>query len=112
MPGGGSGIMGSVASGLALGAGVAAGEELVDHMLGGGSSPGGGGFVPPAESAPAPDPNADMGGNDFGLDDPGSWDGGGGDSDSGGGGTTAAAGGPETERAPGRPAGVARTLRV
>ena len=51
MPGGGSGIMGSVASGLALGAGVAAGEELVDHMLGGGSSPGGGGFVPPAESA-------------------------------------------------------------
>jgi uncharacterized protein len=82
MPGGGSGIMGSVASGLGLGAGVAAGEELVDHMLGGGSSPGGGGFVPPAESAPAPDPNADMGGNDFGLNDPGSWDGGG---DGGGG---------------------------
>jgi uncharacterized protein len=78
MPGGGSGIMGSVASGLALGAGVAAGEGLVDHMLGGGSSAGGGGFVPPAESAPAPDPNADMGGNDFGLNDPGSWDGGGG----------------------------------
>lgn len=78
MPGGGSGLMGSVASGLALGAGVAAGEELADHLLGGGSSPGGSGFVPPAESAPAPDPNADMGGNDFGLDDPGSWDGGGG----------------------------------
>jgi len=87
MPGGGSGIMGSVASGLALGAGVAAGEELVDHMLGGGSSPGGGGFVPPAESAPVPDPNADMGGNDFGLNDPGSWDGGGGGGwDDGGGG--------------------------
>jgi hypothetical protein len=85
MPGGGSGIMGSVASGLALGAGVAAGEALVDHMLGGGSSPGGGGFVPPAESAPAPDPNADMGGNDFGLNDPGSWDDGGGGSDGGGG---------------------------
>lgn len=86
MPGGGSGIMGGVASGLALGAGVAAGEELVDHMLSGGSSPGGGGFVPPAESAPEPDPNADMGGNDFGLNDPGSsWDGGGGD---GGGGWT------------------------
>ncbi len=84
MPGGGSGIMGSVASGLALGAGVAAGEELVDHMLDGGSSPGGGGFVPPAESAAAPDPNADMGGNDFGLNDPGSWDDGGG-SDGGGG---------------------------
>jgi len=88
LPGGGSGLMGSVASGLALGAGVAAGEELVDHLLGAGSGPGGGGFVPPAESAPAPDPNADMGGNDFGLNDP-SWDGGGGggwdDGGSGGG---------------------------
>jgi uncharacterized protein len=88
MPGGGSGIMGSVASGLALGAGVAAGEELVDHMRGGGSSPGGGGLVPPAESAPAPDPNADMGGNDFGLNDPGSWDDGGGGGSDGGGGWT------------------------
>jgi uncharacterized protein len=63
-PGGGPGIMGSVASGLALGAGVAAGEELVDHILGGGSNPGGSDLVPPTESEPAPDPNADMGGND------------------------------------------------
>ena len=88
MPGGGSGIMGSVASGLALGAGVAAGEELVQHMMGGGS--GSGGFVPPAQGAQMPDPNAnaDMGGNDFGLNDPGSWDdgsgGGGGGWDGGG----------------------------
>ncbi|MDE2051806.1 MAG: tetratricopeptide repeat protein [Gammaproteobacteria bacterium] len=90
MPGGGSGIMGSVASGLALGAGVAAGEELVQHMMGGGSSnPGGGGFVPSAQADQMPDPNADMGGNDFGLNDPGSWDdggGGGGGWDDGGGG--------------------------
>ncbi len=87
-PGGGSGIMGSVASGLALGAGVAAGEELVEHMMGRGSSTAGGGGVPPAEAGPAPDPNADMGGNDFGLNDPGSWDdgGGGGGWDDGGGG--------------------------
>ncbi|HEX4267887.1 MAG TPA: tetratricopeptide repeat protein [Steroidobacteraceae bacterium] len=84
MPGGGPGIMGSVASGLAVGAGVVAGEELVDHILGGGSSPGDGGFVAPAESEPASDPNADMGGNDFGLDDPGSWDDGGSSGDSGG----------------------------
>jgi uncharacterized protein len=84
-PGGGSGIMGNVASGLALGAGVAAGEELVDHLLGGGSSPGGGGFVPPAEAAPPPDPNADMGGNDFGVNDPGSWDDGSGGGGGGGG---------------------------
>lgn len=86
MPGGGPGIMGSVASGLALGAGVAAGEELVQHMMGGGS----GGLVPPAQAAPQmPDPNADMGGNDFGLNDPGSWDdgsGGGGWDDGGSGG--------------------------
>lgn len=82
-PGGGSGIMGSVASGLALGAGVAAGEELVQHALGGGSNAGGG-FVPPAQAEPMPDPNADMGGNDFGLNDPGSWDDGGGGGDGGG----------------------------
>jgi hypothetical protein len=89
MPGGGSGIMGSVASGLALGAGVAAGEELVQHMMGGGSNAGGGGFVPPAQADQMPDANADMGGNDFGLNDPGSWDdgggGGGGWGDGGGG---------------------------
>lgn len=89
-PGGGPGIMGSVASGLALGAGVAAGEELVEHMMGGGRSAGSGGFVPPAQAAQAPDPNADMGGQDFGLDDPGSWEdgsgGGGGGWDDGGGG--------------------------
>ena len=88
MPGGGSGIMGSVASGLALGAGVAAGEELVEHMMGERGNQGGG-FVPPAEAAPPPDPNADMGGNDFGVNDPGSWDdggGGGGGWDDGGGG--------------------------
>ncbi len=87
MPGG-SGIMGGVASGLALGAGVAAGEELVGHMLGGGVSPGGGGFVPSADAGSMPDSNADMGGNDFGLNDPGSWDGGGGGGggDDGGGG--------------------------
>lgn len=90
MPGGGSGIMGSVASGLALGAGVAAGEELVEHMTGHGGNPAGG-FVPPAEAAPPPDPNADMGGDDFGVNDPGSWDdsgsaGGGGWDDGGGGG--------------------------
>jgi uncharacterized protein len=85
MPGGGSGILGGVASGLALGAGVAVGEEVVDRMLSGGASPSGGGFVAPAEAAPAPDPNADMGGDDFGLNDPGSWDAGGGGWDDGGG---------------------------
>lgn len=88
MPGGGPGIMSSVASGLALGAGVAAGEQIVEHMMGGGRS--GGGLIQPAEAGQMPDPNADMGGQDFGLNDPGSWDdgsgGGGGGWDDGGGG--------------------------
>ena len=84
-PPGGSGVMGGLASGLAIGAGVAAGEALVGHMLGGSS---GGGLIPDANAAPAIDPqaNADLGGNDFGLNDASSWDsGGGGGWDSGGG---------------------------
>ncbi len=80
-PGGGgigSGIAGGLASGLAVGAGVVAGEELAHHFLDGRS----GGVIPPAQAGePA---NSDMGGSDFGLNDPGSgWDDGGG---SGGGG--------------------------
>ena len=87
---GGSGIMGNIASGLAIGAGVAAGEALVGRVLEGGS---GGGVVPDASTAGGFDPqaNADLGGNDFGVGDAGSWDdggggGGGGGWDSGGGG--------------------------
>ena len=82
-PPGGSGVMGGLASGLAIGAGVAAGEALVGHMLGGSS---GGGLIPDANAAPAIDPqaNADLGGNDFGLNDASSWDSGGGSGDGGG----------------------------
>jgi len=73
--GGGSGLMGSLATGLAVGAGVAAGEELVGHMLNSGS----GGPLPSAGAAePAQPSNADMGGNDFGITDGNSWDSGGG----------------------------------
>lgn len=83
----GSGIMGSLGTGLALGAGVAAGEELVGHML---NPSAGGGLIPDAAAGQVdPQVNADMGGNDFGVSDPGSWDdggGGGGGWDSGGGG--------------------------
>jgi uncharacterized protein len=82
---GGPGLMGSLATGLAVGAGVAAGEQLVQHMLGGGSSQaiGPGSVLPGAQAAELPQmPNADMGGNDFGLTDGGSWDSG--DADSGG----------------------------
>lgn len=77
-PGPGSGLMGSLGTGLAVGAGVAAGEALVGRVLGGGQ---GGGIVPPANAGemiqPPPDVNGDMGGQDFGLSGD-SWDGGGG----------------------------------
>lgn len=82
--GGGSGIMGSLATGLAVGAGVAAGEELVRHVL----EPGREGYVPPPPEYVEPPPvNSDMGGDNFGVSDPGSWDDGGSSfgGDSGGG---------------------------
>lgn len=75
MGGAGSGIVGALASGLAVGAGVVAGEELAHHFLDGGRHAG-------STSAPenftneAP-ANGDMGGSDFGVDAPGSWDDGG-----------------------------------
>jgi len=80
----GSGIAGGLASGLAVGAGVVAGEELAHHFLDGGERSSGG-VIPPAEAGGSG--NSDMGGSDFGLNDPGSgWDdSGGGGGDSGGG---------------------------
>jgi hypothetical protein len=89
-PGGGgigSSVAGGLAGGLAAGAGIVAGEELAHHFLDGGSRP-----VAPPESEDASwnqNANGDMGGNDFGVNDPGSWDdsgGGGGDGGGGGGG--------------------------
>ncbi len=81
-PGIGSGIAGGLASGLAVGAGVVAGEELAHHFLDGGRSSGG--VIPPAEAGDSGFSNSDMGGSDFGVNDPGSgWDDGG---SSGGGG--------------------------
>jgi hypothetical protein len=64
--------MGALGTGLAVGAGVAAGEELVRHVL----EPGREGYVPPPPPENYVDPsiNSDMGGNDFGVSDPGSWD--------------------------------------
>jgi uncharacterized protein len=78
----GSGIAGGLASGLAVGAGVVAGEELAHHFLDGGRREGG--VIPSAEAA-EPGSNSDMGGNDFGTNDPGSWDDGGGGMGGGGG---------------------------
>lgn len=72
----GSGIAGGLASGLAVGAGVVAGEELAHHFLDGGHREGG--VIPPAEASEPGSSNSDMGGDDFGANDPGSWDDGGG----------------------------------
>jgi hypothetical protein len=82
-PGGGmgSGIAGGLASGLAVGAGVVAGEELAHHFLDGNRHDGT--VLPPANDDSERSSNGDMGGSDFGVDDPGSgWD----DSSGGGGG--------------------------
>lgn len=88
-PQGGSGLMGNLASGLAVGAGVVAGEELVRHMIGGNTA----NAAPlSGEESPHAPQNQDMGGADFGTQDANSWgnDSSGGDSgwggDSGGGG--------------------------
>ena len=87
--GGGSGLMGSLGTGLAIGAGVAAGEELVHHVLDGDRS---GGVINSAgagESGDFQPQNSNMGGNDFGVGDSNSWSdssgGDGGSFDSGGG---------------------------
>ena len=73
----GGGIMGGLASGVALGAGLAAGEALVDRVIGGGHS--GERVVEPApQQTWDANPNQDMGGDDFGVSDSGSWDDGGG----------------------------------
>jgi uncharacterized protein len=85
-PGGGgigSGIAGGLASGLAVGAGVVAGEEVAHHFLDGGRREGG--VIPPADAAEPGYSNSDMGGADFGANDPGSWDDGGGGMGGGGG---------------------------
>jgi uncharacterized protein len=80
----GSGIAGGLASGLAVGAGVVAGEELAHHFLDGNRE---GGVAPSGNEYPPANPNGDVGGNDFGLNDGGSsWDDGGSGGDSGGGG--------------------------
>ena len=74
----GSGLMSHIGTGLAMGAGMAGGEALVDRMMSGSA---GGTSLPQADGAgPAEPPaNGDMGGGDFGVSDPGSWDDGGAD---------------------------------
>ena len=81
----GSGILGGLATGAALGAGMIAGEALMHRVLDGGEHHAGDAarFQPSNDDALVPDANYDVGGNDFGVTDGGSWDSG--SSDSGGG---------------------------
>jgi hypothetical protein len=87
-PGIGSGIMGGLATGAAVGAGAVAGGALMHHLLDGDRNAGtssGNHLAPGSDPLATPDPllspeppaNYDMGGDDFGVSDPGSWDDGG-----------------------------------
>ncbi|NDU85074.1 MAG: tetratricopeptide repeat protein [Ferrovum sp.] len=71
MGGGGGGLMGSLATGAALGAGMVAGEALAHHLVDGSSEgiAGSGGNTFPEGGG-----NQDLGGKDFGVSDGGGWD--------------------------------------
>jgi hypothetical protein len=74
----GSGILGSLATGAAVGAGVVAGEALMHRVLDGGTQSSA--TTSPVISndwnrgSTSQEQNYDMGGNDFGLNDDSSWD--------------------------------------
>ena len=75
-PGGGgmgSGLLGSLATGAAIGGGIVAGEALANRLFGGHTS-GEAAAAGRVDEATLPDTNADLGGNDFGVADSGSWD--------------------------------------
>lgn len=68
----GTGILGGLATGAAVGAGMVAGEVLMHKVLGGSQ----GHTSQIIDTAPVSVPHSsfDMGGNDFGVSDGGSWD--------------------------------------
>lgn len=71
----GSGILGGLATGAAVGAGMVAGEALMERVLGGGhASTLGGAPVIMQDDNLLNTQQYDLGGNDFGVTDTGSWD--------------------------------------
>lgn len=75
----GSGILGSLATGAAVGAGVVAGEALMHRVLDGGTQSSAATTSPVISNDwnrgnTSQEQNYDMGGNDFGLNDDSSWD--------------------------------------
>jgi uncharacterized protein len=69
----GSGIMGGLATGAAVGAGMVAGEALMHRVLGG-THTDGTAVAADTGSWNRAEPQSDMGGDDFGVADAGSWD--------------------------------------
>jgi hypothetical protein len=79
----GSSVAGGLAGGLAAGAGIVAGEALAHRFIDGehSSEP----LRPGADESESSAANSDMGGADFGVNDPDSWDDGSGSGGGGGG---------------------------
>jgi hypothetical protein len=71
-PGMGSNILSGLATGAALGAGMVAGEELVRHFTEGNAN--GAVDSPGTTDSWETDPNRQMGGMDFGMNDNAGWD--------------------------------------
>jgi hypothetical protein len=67
----GGGFMSSLKTGLGIGAGMAAGEALVDHFIDGRGNPGVGPMMPDQAAPPMADDA--LGGNDFGMNDDSAW---------------------------------------
>jgi hypothetical protein len=63
--------MGGIASGLAAGAGIVAGEELARHFLDSGRRED---STPVASESVTTPQDDDLGGQDFGISDANSWD--------------------------------------
>jgi len=76
-----SGIVGGLVTGAAVGAGMVAGEALARDLMDRHDSSG---DLHRAD-APATSADGDLGGQDFGINDGGSWDDGGGSPNEGGG---------------------------
>ena len=74
----GSGIVGGLATGAALGAGMVAGEAMMHHFTDGDGNTHNNGVINDANAGDSWADADDMGGNDFGVADSGSWDDGGG----------------------------------
>jgi len=70
----GSTLASGLAGGLAAGAGIVAGEEIAHHFLDGERPSAPAESLSPASFTEPNNPNSDMGGADFGVDDASSWD--------------------------------------